>query len=90
MFFVCHLEALLEKRTPDGTRSQVSWSSKRFSITASGVIGRELACILQEALNNTRQPSGAQHLWVLLRADRDRIQAEVDDEEGRGSNWGRL
>ena len=86
--FVCHLEAVIEKSRQMAPDLEIELVLEgEFPQRLPGTIGRDLAHIVQEALNNARRHSGARDVRVILRADGNRVEAEVADD-GRGFNPG--
>ena len=82
--FVCHLEALIEKSRQMVADLEIELVLEgEFPQRLPGTMGRDLAHIVQEALNNARRHSGARYVRVLLRANGNRFEVEVADD-GRG------
>jgi PAS domain S-box-containing protein len=55
-------------------------------IASAADTGIGILRVIQEALTNTRRHSGARNVWVSLRAEGDRLVAQVaDDERGFGA-----
>jgi signal transduction histidine kinase len=82
--FVCHLKALLEKSRQMAPDLEIELVlEEEYPLRLPEATGRELAYIVQEALNNARRHSEARYVRVLLRADGDRVEAEIADD-GRG------
>ena len=86
--FVRSLEALLEthRQMDPGLETELSLE-EGFPSELPNELGRELLRALQEALTNVRRHSGAHRTQVTLRAEGDRIEAEVSDD-GRGFEVG--